>query len=736
MGKDDLEPAGAAPFWPLAEQRQGRALGPFTGAQAEPAGAAAGDLNLATLWNTFWERRWLILACVAIGLTSAVLITFLTTPVYRSIAVIEINPPNVDIIGEGKSGGFVAQDREFLATQYGLLASRSLAERVAQELNLASNEEIVPESLDREARQKYAASLLHSNLDVEPVRDSRLIRISYSSVDPVLAARAVNGFADAFISTSLERRYEASSYARNFLQRQVEKVRRDLEQSERELVAYAQQQGIITTGADSDGRTTDANSLTGESLVALNRALAEAQTRRIAAEQTYRQSLGGASAAEISERTADLRSQKAALEAEYQQKLSLFQPDYPEMVQLRSRINSLERAIQEEARNVRSGRSSTLQAAYQAALAEERNLAARVNQLRSQVLNLRGRSIQYNILQREVDTNRALYDALLQRYKEVGVAGGIGTSNASVVDRGQIPTAPYKPSLIFNLLIGLLGGFAVGAGLALFLETVIDTIKTPDDVRNKLKLPFLGGVPGATGKPIEELSDPLSPISEAYLSITTLLGFATEAGAPKTLLVTSTRPAEGKSTSAYALAQSLARLGKTVLLIDADMRKPAFVTSSEEDIGLSAILAAGADLESQILSTNADGLYLMPSGPIPPNPAELLAGQRLRSLLAQASSQFDLIVVDGPPVLGLADAPLLSSVCSGTMLVVEANKTRTRAAIESLNRLKAAGAQLVGATLTRYKHRTSTYGYSYQAYRYGQVSDRGREIRLALSREQ
>lgn len=734
MGKNELEAKGA--FWPLADQ--GRLPTPLPSLPGAGYSAPAGrELNLASLWTVLWLWRWLILGAAAAGIAGAVAVTLMTTPLYRSAALIELNPPAVEVMEGDKASRVSQNDRQFLATQYGLLRSRALAERVAQDLNLASDASVVSQESAREARQNQAVGILLSGLAIEPEEQSRLVRVAFSSADPVLAARVANGFAEGFINSGLERRYQASSYARDFLQRQIGLVRQELENSERQLTAYAQQQGIITTssGEGAQGGGGEASSPTAQSLSTLNEALSTATARRISAEQKYRQA-GAGTAAEVSERTSSLRAQLATLQADYQQKSSVFQPDYPEMVQLRSRIQSIEQAIQSEASSVRSGRSSTLQADYQAALAEERALAGQVAQLRGAMLNLRGRSIQYNILQRDVDTNRALYDALLQRYKEIGVAGGIGTSQASIVDRGQVPGSPYKPNLMLNLLIGLALGLLSGIGLALALEFINDTIKSPEDVREKLQLAFLGGIPAARGaKVVEELRDISAGVSEAYFSAMTSLQFTTESGAPKILVLTSTRPAEGKSTSAWALATSFARLGRRVLLIDADMRKPAFVTGAEKKDGLATLLTNRDPLKAHIVKPEADGVWLLPCGPLPPNPAELLASTRFEAILAEASAQFDMVLIDSPPILGLADTPLLASRAAGTLMVIEAGKTRTRAASEALGRLTQAGANVVGALLTRYKHDAVGYGYSYQAYRYSAVEGREREIRLIVAKD-
>jgi len=743
MSKNDIEPAGPQPIWPLAPQTGGGLALAQDWSPRPAGGLVPADLNLATLWRIVSEWRWLVLGAVAVGVAGAIVITFLTPPLYRASATLEMNPPQIEVMDPSKGGraSMGSNDRDFLATQYGLLASRSLAQRVAQDLNLPSNKEFVsPDIQDRATRLKVSTGILTGNFDVDPVEGSRLVRITYTSTSPTLAAQITNSYADNFINSNLERRYEASAYARQFLERQIAKMKGELEKSERSLVAYAQQQQIIKTGGGEENQGNDTASLQGQSLIAINNALAQAQSRRIEAEEKYRNEARVATT-DVTTSTAPLRNQLAQLQSEYQEKLTTFRPDYPDMIRLHNRIASTEQEIRREAGTVSGSRAATLLAEYRAAAAAERALQGRVGQLKSDVLTQRGQSIQYNILQREADTNRALYDALLQRYKEIGVAGGIGTNTVSVVDRAEVPGGPYKPNLMLNLLIGLALGLLGGVGGALALEFLNDTIKTPDDVRDKLSLPSLGVIPKKKGnEPLsEELKDQSSPISEAYFSLRTSLQFTTETGAPKTLLITSTRAAEGKSSTTLALAQNFARLGNSVLLIDGDLRKPAFVTGLEPDEGLSKLLTNTDPIGKHVLKTQFENLSLLPCGPLPPNPAELLASTRLKAILSEAVGLYDMVIVDGPPVLGLADAPLLAGVCRATLLVVESGKTRTRAATDAIGRLKASGGNLVGAVLTKFHQRSHGYGYGYgygyEPYRYGGVGSRDREIKLIAQRE-
>jgi capsular exopolysaccharide synthesis family protein len=686
--------------------------------------SAGNILDFPTLLRIVQHWRWLILGAVALGVAAGIIVTLLTTPVYRAWVTMEANPPTVSVSTEKTPdpSATTVSSYDFVATQAGLLSSQSVAQRTAQELNLANNPEFMPQEGDASARLKTAARMIVDDLQVLRPEEGQLIKFSYESKSPQLAAAVANGIADSFINSALQRRYEASAYARNFLERQIAKTRGDLERSERSLVSYAQAQGIINTGGTGqDGRPSgDTGSLQGESLVTLNRALADATARRVAAEGAYRQAAAIGPGTEVTQSTQALRQGKATLQAQYEQKRTFMKPEHPEMQSLQAQIDELDRQIARESAQMSSGRSITLLGEYRAAAAAERSLQARVGQLKGAVLNLRGRSIQYNILQREVDTNRSLYDALLQRFKEIGVAGGVGMAPVSIVDRAEPPAAPFKPSLLMNLLAGLGAGLLAGLAAAVALEFLNDTIRTKEDVRTKLQLPCLGAVPRSTAKGnfVDDLRDPGSVVSEAYSAIVAALRFSTEQGMPKVLVVTSTQPSEGKSSTALAIAQNFARRDKSVLLIDSDLRKPAFKAANDK-VGLSKLLTTDDTVASHVFETQHTRLWLLPSGPLPPNPADLLATPRIRRIIAEASERFDLVVIDGPPTLGLADAPLLASAAGNVLFVVESGRTRTRGAIEALNRLEATGTHVLGATLTKATDIGGGYGYSGYGYGYG-----------------
>ena len=378
------------------------------------------DIN--EIWRIVAKWWWLITGIAVACLLAAIVISLMITPLYRAQATIEVKPEGVQVVGEkiGEVQPPSSNSREFLNTQVGLLKSRSLAERVARSTNLANNEALFDQDQPRAAREGAAAGMVMGGVTVAAQRDSALITIAIESADPELAARLSNAYADNFIQSNMERRYEATSYARNFLQQRIAAVKARLEQSERQLVAYAQKQGIITLSVDTGGTGSvrQEQSIDAATLIQTNNALSDAKSDRIAAEQRFRQAAGAQSqVAAISDPTVQgLGQQRAALEAQYQQKLALYKPDFPEMVQLRNQIDSLGKEIARQRSSGSGSTSNNLRAEYQAALARENALQAKVNEGKAGLMALRERSIQYTILQREVDTNRSLYDALLQRF--------------------------------------------------------------------------------------------------------------------------------------------------------------------------------------------------------------------------------------------------------------------------------------------------------------------------------
>lgn len=717
---------------------RGRAIMPADWWAEEPMPHDAGpQFNLFEYWRIIVKHRYWVVSIFLTAIAIGVLSTLLMTPIYTASTTIQIDREPAKVVDiQDITPDEMGSTDEFMQTQYGLLKSGALAGRVVDDLGLAKDNTFLKTmgasgSDKPDVRRKRATSLVLHGRDVRPVRGSRLVAVTFDSPNPALSARVANGFATAFIETNLERRYDSASYARNFLEDRLKQVKARLEDSERQLVAYAQQQqivniGITTPGENGGAEQTASQSLTAADLVAMDAALASAKADRIKAEQKWRQAASGdgSSLTEVLSNPTiqTLRQQKGVLQATYQDKLSVYKPDYPAMVQLKAQIDEIDRQINTQIASIRA----SIKGEYEVAARQEGSLAGQVSSLKTGVMDLRNRSIQYNILQREVDTNRTLYDGLLQRYKEVGIAGGVGNNNVSVVDRANPPGGPSRPKPLLNIGIAALLGLLFGVLAAMLLELLDESIQTPEDIETKLGLPLLGAIPTPPrGVTVEQaLQDPRSAVSEAYYSVRTALQFSTPTGVPELLVVTSPRAAEGKSTTSRVIAQNFARLGMRVLLIDADLRNPSLhrMLGKDNSKGLTNLLTGNERLDGVIQGTADSTMAFIPCGPLPPNPAELLGSEQLRAVMEEASSRFDLVVIDGPPILGLADAPLLTNIASGVLLVVAAHETKRGPARVALRRLKQGGnARVLGAVLTKLdlKRSSQSYGYAYD-YDYGE----------------
>lgn len=700
---------------------------PGPGREESAATTAAPLVDVEMAIKVVLRHRWLVLGTLALAMALAVIVTLLAEREYRSEATLQINAQPAQIIGSRNQPlPRFRNDDQYLQTQFGILRSRALAERVARDLKLAADPGFVDPATPPAQRDRAALGRLMGNLEVAPLRGSDLVVLAYTDPDPARAARIANGFAEGFIAATTENRYNTTNYARSFLQDQLAVARSRLENSERALVAYAQRQGIVQldTGGVGGGRregdgpsAATGDTLSSQALMGLNSALSQATADRIAAEQAYRQAGGaGVSGEQIADPALQaLRAERARLEADYSERLKTFKPDYPDMLALQAKIGEVKAAIARETGAI----NSSLASRYRAAAGRERELQAEVAQLRAQVLDLRGRGIGYNFLQREVDTNRELYDALLQRFKEIGVVGELGENQATVIDKAIAALAPYRPQPLRNLGIALVVGLIAGLGLAFLVEFVDDTVKSPEEIPDMLGLPVMGVVPrpGKGERASDQLEDAKSPITESYQSITAALRFVGDGGTPRSLLITSSRASEGKSSSSLAIAQSLARVGKRVLLIDADMRNPSFLSETGKQYGLSTLLSHNSRLADLVVPTRFETLWLLPAGPIPAAPAHLLATLRINEVIAEAESAYDVVIVDAPPVLGLADAPTLGSICEATVLIIEAGSARRMAIKRSLRRLLDADASVVGAVMTKFQPKTGAdqehYGYGY-----------------------
>ncbi|WP_379510550.1 GumC family protein [Novosphingobium bradum] len=696
--------------------------------------------DLRHLLATVRANLVLIAGIVAMAVAFAVVATLLQTPRYTATATLQINDASGRVFkdeGSDPSAEMPGWDIDRnLKTQVDILKSRALAQRVVQKLKLADNPQFflsqevpVPErGRPAAAVNALAIGLLQQGLAVTPPRDSRIVSIAWESTDPRMSALIASTYASEFIQANLQRKFESSAYARNFIGEQLAETKKRLAASERAVNDYARGNGLIqlrnSGGGDGKGSEGGASLVTTSSLLQINQAANEATSRRISAESRLRAISDKAllSTPEVLNNgtVAALLQQRSTARAELQQERARHLDGYPTVVAKAAQVAALDRQISEAAMAVKQ----SILADYQAAQSAEERLTAQVNTLKSDTLGEQDRTVQYSLLAREADTNRQLYDGLLQRYKELNASAGISLSNIAIIDTAEVPNSPSSPNLFRNLLIAIAVGSVLAAG-TVFLKTQFDdSIRAPDDVESKCDLPLLGVVPRAVDKdPAAAMEDPKSPISEAYNSLRGSLLYSTSEGLPQVVLVTSAQPAEGKTTTSLAVAASFARMGKSVLLIDADLRRPTLhrQVGSRNERGLSSLLTSKDPLDSAIVPSGQANLMLLTSGAIPPSPTELVSGVRLEQVVQEAAQRFDLVIIDSPPVLGLADAPIMAPLVDGVIFVIEAGRSRRGSLKAALRRLRAMRPIILGAVLTKFDPAKSGNGYSeYYGYEYFQ----------------
>ncbi|MGN6279405.1 MAG: GumC family protein [Sphingomonas sp.] len=704
------------------------------------SGEARSGLDFRLIFSIVRRNIWIIVGVIALTLLVGVIATLLTTPRYEATASVQIDQAADRVLNtQDVEPAAAYQDADrFLQTQTDVLRSRAMAIRVAQTLNLIASPQFframkadLPDgnTSDQAKRDQREATLklISDNLSIDLQRNSRVAKISFSSPDPQLAAQIANTYADQYIASNLQRKYDSSSYARNFLSGQLADAKVRLERSEQQLNDYARAAGLIKTGGttDAQGNTTNPESITTSSLVQVNTAANDARTARIAAEQKW-QSVKSAPLMSIpdvlsNQAIQSLLQKRAEAQADLEQESARHKEAYPTVQQARAQVDELNDQLKTLATDIKA----SIRDQYETALDQEKSLENEVISLKGATLAEQDRSVRYNILAREADTNRTLYDGLLQRYKEVSAESGVTTNNISIIDRADVPIEPSSPKLVKSMILALLAGIALAAGVVFVREQMDDAVRAPEDIERKLALPVLGVIPvtDTSKNLIDELESPRSAFAEAYHALRGSLLYSTVDGLPRTILVTSSQASEGKSTTSFATAFDIAKLGKRVLLVDLDLRRPSLhrTLKLDNDVGVSSLLTHQSTVDAAIRKAGFENLWFLSSGPIPPSPTDLLGGLALGELLAQLREKFDVVICDGPPVLGLADAPLLGAVAEATIFVIESDRGHRGATKTAIRRLLSVHTNVIGAVLTKFNARKGGYGYTYgyNYYEYG-----------------
>ncbi len=570
------------------------------------------------------------------------------------------------------------------------------------------------------------------------VKDTRLIDISFTHADPQIAAKIVNAVADAFALLNLEKKTETNASAGDFLQKRVADLQAQIRSGGERLVNYAKNNQIISLDASQNTVV--------ERLAGLNGQLLEAENARGDAEAAYRAALAPGAASALAQRDAteikDGEKRLAALREKLAQLLVENTQAWPEVKEVKQQIAVLEKQVSDMRSNAMSVITTNLETRYRQALNREKALRDSFSRQRGETVAQNEAAINYRIIQQEIATNKTLLDGLLQRSKENDVILAGTPNNIYVLDYALVPDVPTGPQRLRSVLLALFSSLAAGVGLAIFLEYLNDSVRSTDDLERLLHLPALAVIPSVSGSSKRRLvastraserrnghmapelmmnPDAPAPLAEAYRHLRTSVLLSTAGRAPKSLLVTSGVPSEGKTTTAVNTALSLAQTGAKVLLVDADMRRPRVhsIFEIENQSGLSTILASDMN-EAQILCIifqhDPSGLYLLPSGTIPPNPAELLSSEQMVRLIAILESSFTHVVFDSPPIGSFTDGVVISTMVDGVLLVVHSGKTSRQAVRRARQLLSDVGSKIFGVILNNVSTRSQDYYYYRQYY--------------------
>ena len=692
------------------------------------------SIDFEAIWVAIYRSRFwiagIVLGCVLLG----VVITILSTPIYRAQATVQIDQEAAKVLGteDSDTSAAIADSDRFLQTQLDVIRSRALAQSVAEDLQLFNNPQFLeqmnvdPDSIEAsilppdEAQRELVIETLDENMSVNLPLDSRIVTISFDSPVGGLAARVANSYAENYIRNNLQRKFDNSSYSREFLQQQLQEAAIQLAESEREALEYARRTRVIDASNAAEvpgGQSSNPRSLVTATLVQLNRDYAAALSRRIAAQQawetTSRQEPTSLPAVLDNLAVQRLLEERAKVQAELEQELQRRKEDFPTVKQTQARLDELDRQIDAIAASIKQ----TVQADYQIALEQERALERQIAELKTETLDEQERGVQLGILQRQIANDRQLYDFLLGRFNQLNAEAGVQANNVSIVDRAMRPSEPIRPNVPLNLALSLLAGLGL-AGLFVFgREQFFDMLRTPDDVTRKLSLPLLGASPMVDeGESVQEqILDPKTDVSEHYASLRSSLVLATAHGLPRSLAFTSAVQGEGKSSSCYATAVALSRIGKRVLVVDLDLRRPNqhVMFGCKNGEGMSDLLTGNKQAAEVTHETEHAGVFFIPSGGIPPNPTDLLASRALRTVLEELTTQYDIVLVDSPPTLGLADAIEITSITEGCLFVTEAGRNRANNVRGSIHRLQAGGANVIGVLMTKFDAKSAGYSYSY-----------------------
>jgi len=698
------------------------------------------------------KHLWVMLTFLLTLVTVTTIASFKMVPVYVATARIAIDRENQSILPFQDSSGyeFYIDMENYIETQCKILQSETLALTTINSLNLANEPEFsggakapnpaAPGQGTKSPSTKPAIlGAFLGRFSAKRVPNSRLVDVSFEATDPRLAAQVVNAHLENFIESNFRSRYEATQQASIWLSGKLDELKIKVGKAEDARLAYERENQIWTID--------EKQNITTQKLSDLNTELTQAQSDRIQKESLFQAARSGnidaIPAVRDSGMMQDLMKRYAELSGQYSEALNRFGPKWPLVDRLATQMKELDALIKREKQNV----INRIESEYRAAQRREVLLSQALEKQKIEANQLAEKLVNYNILKREAESKKQLYEGLLQKMNEAGISAGLRSSNIRVVDPAMIPPSPARPQRARNIMLAFFIGLVGGIGLAFLREYLDNTIKTPEDIEKWTRLPSLAVVPafaavngrGRSAKMLPSGShqppgkesrvelisheQPQSLISEAFRALRTSLLLSQAEHPPQVVLVASPLPREGKTTAALNLAVTLAQLGDRTVLVDADLRKPsvgrALGLSDGKYSGLSTYLAGASSLELVTVPHPAiTNLSVIPTGPIPPNPAELLSSQRLQQAIATLRASYRFVVIDSAPILAATDAVILSVVCDGVLLVVRSGETPKDALLRVRDLLASVKCRLLGVLLNAVNVHAPDYYYSYRYYPY------------------
>jgi len=736
------------------------------------------NIDLRDYLRVILKRRWTVLTVFAIIVISVAIYTFTATPIYEAATRLVIERENPNVVSVEEVMAVDASGTDYYQTQYKIIESRTVAREVIRRLHLENSEEFFPRPKDdllsnlkrsvvetvgswkesitsllkteeekgADASEEYEAdtSLVSDfikRITVGPIRNSRLVDVSFRAKDPLLAAKIANTLASAYIDQNLEIKLEAVQNAGKWLHTRIEEEREKVEKAEQGLLRYKEKHGIVTDFSS------DVEQVTAQKLAQLNSQVVQAESRRVEAETRYNQALGLVGSPDMLDSIPEVLNnelirQIKSMEVDLYKRMSELSKKYgqkhPQMVAIESELQTLQkRKAQEVDRVINSLRNE-----YRVTLAKEKSLKEALGKQKQEAIALNQKAVGYGGLQREADSARRMYEVLIKRFKETSLTEDMRTGNIRIIDKAEVPSDPVKPRKKLNLLMAVMLGLFAGIGLAFFFEYLDNTIKIPEDVKRHLKIPYLGPVPlfevNGQGQPrdgtrpeLVTVLTPKSTASESYRGIRTSILFSSAESAPQVILVSSVGPAEGKTITTANLAITMAQYGSKVIVLDCDMRKPRMdkLLGVSRNEGMSNLLVGSG---ANILHTSVPNLDVIPAGPIPPNPSEILGSARMAHLLGALRKRYTRVLIDSPPSTAVTDAVALSKAVDGIILVIRAGSTTREMAKNGVAQFDAVGAPMLGVVLNGVGVGRGSY-YYYQ-YSYGYYGDEGDKRRRPRSK--